>query len=135
MVRFGPSLERKQAVLGRIVEIGAELFVMVTTIVRAKSLVDTNPSDRSPYTLADLFCRQSKGRIQDRFDRLFANNDSVTYGVAQQVMAGRFEWVEEGLVRENWIPVSDREPATAQTLEGPPAESTPAAGSVPAPTV
>ena len=35
MVRFGPKLEKRQAVLGRIVEIGAELFAMAATCSRA----------------------------------------------------------------------------------------------------
>ncbi len=110
MVRFGPGLERRQAVLGRIVEIGADLLVMVCTIVRAHSLVGGNPSDRSPYTLADLFCRQARTRIQDRFRRLFRNSDAATYSVAQQVMEGTFDWVEEGLIKEDWIPSAAPEP-------------------------
>ena len=104
MVRFGPKLERRQAVLGRIVEIGADLLVMVCTIVRAHSLVGENPSDRSPHVLADLFCRQARGRIANRFRRLFRNNDAATYKVAQQAMDGTFAWVEEGLIEGDWSP-------------------------------
>jgi alkylation response protein AidB-like acyl-CoA dehydrogenase len=104
MIRFGPGLERKQAVLGRIVEIGAELFVMVATAVHAKALVDENPSDRSPYELADLFCRHARMRIRERFDHLFANHDAETYRVAQEAMKGTFEWLEKGLVTADWIP-------------------------------
>ena len=83
---------------------------MVCTIVRAHSLVGGNPSDRSPYTLADLFCRQARTRIQDRFRRLFRNSDAATYSVAQQVMEGTFDWVEEGLIKEDWIPSAAPEP-------------------------
>ncbi len=125
MIRFGPGLEKKQAVLGRIVEIGAELFVMVSTVVRAQSLVRANPSDRSPYALADLFCRQSRTRIQDRFRRLFSNNDSATYKVAQQAMEGVFEWVEEGLVREDWIPVAETDSPATESTPAPPVASEP----------
>jgi alkylation response protein AidB-like acyl-CoA dehydrogenase len=107
MVRFGPGLERKQAVLGRIVEIGAELFVMVATAVHAKALVDENPSDRSPYELADLFCRHARMRIRERFDHLFVNHDTETYRVAQESMKGTFEWLEKGLVTADWIPQQD----------------------------
>ena len=107
MIRFGPGLERKQAVLGRIVEVGAELFVMVATTVHAKALVDKNPSDRSPYELADLFCRQARTRIRECFAHLFANNDAVTYRVAQNAMKGTFEWLEEGLLTTDWLPQAD----------------------------
>src|SRR5687767_5963882 len=37
MVRYGPKLERKQMVLFRGVDIGAELFAMAATCVRAKA--------------------------------------------------------------------------------------------------
>jgi hypothetical protein len=107
MIRFGPGLERKQAVLGRIVEIGAELFVMVATTVKAKALVDENPDDRSPYQLADVFCRHARQRIRDRFRHLFANDDVVTYQVAQDAMKGTFEWLEEGLLTTDWVPQPD----------------------------
>ena len=104
MIRFGPGLERKQAVLGRIVEVGAELFVMVATTVRAKALVEKNPSDRSPYELADLFCHQARTRIQERFRHLFSNNDTATYRVAQETMDGTFAWLEKGLLTTDWMP-------------------------------
>ena len=134
MARFGPGLERKQAVLGRIVEIGSELFVMVSTVVRAQSLVRASPSDRSPYTLADLFCCQARARIRDRFDRLFSNNDAATYKVAQQTMEGMFAWVEEGLVKEDWIPSEEPAPTTPVAPVAPPVQPAPADSPEPAPT-
>ncbi|MGD2067078.1 MAG: acyl-CoA dehydrogenase family protein [Gemmatimonadota bacterium] len=94
MVRFGPSLEKKQAVLGRIVEIGAELFVMTAACIHARQLVEASPGDVSATTLADLFCRRARRRIQARFDALFDNDDAVTYTVAREAMDGRFGWLE-----------------------------------------
>src|SRR4051812_14644338 len=38
MVRFGPKLEREQVLLGRFVDIGAELFAITATCLRAQSL-------------------------------------------------------------------------------------------------
>ncbi len=114
MLRFGPALEKRQAVLGRVVDIGAELFVMTATCVRANKLMRDNPSDRSPLTLADLFCRASRRRIRASFDRLFDNDDTATYRVAQQAMEGRFEWLEQGVVgmREAYgAPASSNVPA------------------------
>lgn len=98
MVRFGPSLDKRQAVLGRIVDVGAELFVMTAACVRAHQLTRKNPSDTSPTTLADLFCRQARRRVEDRFDNLFDNDDAATNVVARQTMEGRFAWLEEGIV-------------------------------------
>ena len=123
MIRFGPGLERKQAVLGRIVEIGAELFVMVATTVKAKALVDENPGDRSPYQLADVFCRHARQRIRDRFRHLFANSDVATYQAAQDAMKGTFEWLEEGLLTTDWVPQPDDEADDESTGEGAPTAS------------
>ena len=137
MIRFGPGLERKQAVLGRIVEVGAELFVMVATSVRAKALVDKNPSDRSPYELADLFCRQARTRIQERFRHLFSNNDAATYRVAQEAMNGTFEWLEKGLLTTDWMPQPEGGASSESTQGGvdsaeSPVEPTPASMREPA---
>jgi alkylation response protein AidB-like acyl-CoA dehydrogenase len=96
MVRFGPKLEKRQAILGRIVDIGAELFVMSCACVNALRLVDEDPSNRSPLDLADAFCRQSRRRIAASFRALYRNDDVHTYGVARTMLDGGFEWLEEG---------------------------------------
>ncbi len=69
MVRFGPTLERRQMVLFRAVDIGAELFAMSAACVRAQMLV----VERQPeaVTLADVFCREARGRIRRHFAELF----------------------------------------------------------------
>jgi alkylation response protein AidB-like acyl-CoA dehydrogenase len=100
MIRFGPKLEKRQAVLGRLVEIGAELFAISATISRAQAMVRKNPADRSPIDLADAFARNSRRRIEDRFAALFDNDDVINYAVAQQTTAGKYAWVESGMVRE-----------------------------------
>jgi hypothetical protein len=98
MVRFGPGLEKKQAVLGRIVEIGGELFMMTASAVKARRMLEENPADRTPVTLADLFCRQARRRVRARFDELFDNEDAATYRVARQALAAELEWLEKGIV-------------------------------------
>jgi alkylation response protein AidB-like acyl-CoA dehydrogenase len=98
MMRFGAGLERRQAVLGRIVDIGADLFVMTAAIVRAQMLLKSDPSDRTPLELADLFSRHARRRIRANFRALFANEDVVTYKAAMGVMEGRYEWVESGIL-------------------------------------
>lgn len=98
MVRFGPRLEQRQAVLGRIVDIGTELFVMTSACVRARILHREDPDDTSPVTLADLYCRHARRRIRASFDALFDNDDAATYRVAQGVLDGRFTWLEKGII-------------------------------------
>lgn len=96
MVRFGPKLEKRQSVLFRLVDVGAELFAMSATCSRAEALRKQGRPEA--VELADLFCRYARGRVQDAFRTVFANDDVRTYGVAQDVLAGKHEWLEQGLV-------------------------------------
>ena len=98
MLRFGAGLEKRQAVLGRIVDIGSELFAMTAAIVRVDMLVAKNAGDTSPEDLADLFCRHARRRIRAHFGALFSNDDVATYEVAARTMEGTYGWLEEGVV-------------------------------------
>ena len=49
------------------------------------------------FELADLFCKQARGRVDRLFDELWSNNDDANYAGAQAVLDGRFKWVEEGI--------------------------------------
>jgi alkylation response protein AidB-like acyl-CoA dehydrogenase len=98
MVRFGPGLEQRQAVLGRIVDIGADLFAMTASIVRAKMLTDRGSDETGATALADLYCLQARRRISARFRALFFNDDDATYGIARRLLGGEFEWLERGTI-------------------------------------
>ncbi len=98
MVRFGPGLEKRQAVLGRIVDIGAELLVMTSVVVRARMLVERGDEASGANALADLYCRGARRRIRDRFRNLFDNDDTRAYGVARRFLDGEFKWLEQGIV-------------------------------------
>jgi len=98
MIRFGPSLEKKQAVLGRIVDNGADLLCMTAACVRARKTSDDMDAEEGAVELADLFCRRARRRIADRFDSLFDNDDDATYGVARRALEGRYDWLEEGVL-------------------------------------
>jgi alkylation response protein AidB-like acyl-CoA dehydrogenase len=98
MIRFGPKLEKRQTVLGRLVEIGAELLAITAACSRAQMMVKKDPANRGPIELADLFSRQARRRVDQKFDAVFSNEDIATYAAAQQVTKGRHEWLEAGLV-------------------------------------
>ncbi len=103
MVRFGPKLEKRQAVLGRLVEIGAELLAISAACSRAQAMIQRDPANRGPVELADLFSRQARRRIEDRFAAVFDNDDVAAYAVAQQVIQGQHAWLEQGMARvEPW---------------------------------
>ena len=98
MSRFGPKLEKRQAVLFRLVDVGAELFAMSAACVYARQLMRERPEDRTPYELADLFCRGARRRIRASFAGVFKNDDLRTYKLARGVLDSRFEWLEQGVV-------------------------------------
>ncbi len=98
LVVHGPKLERRQAVLARIVEIGTELYAMSAAIARARTLEFRNPADRTPLELADLFCRQARRRIRGHFRGIWCNDDVRTGRAAKGVLGGDYLWLERGII-------------------------------------
>ena len=99
MVRFGPKLEKRQAVLGRIVEIGAELFAMAATCSRAEAARRQGGTQAvDAVELAEVFCRQASRRVDEKFAAVWRNDDVATYAVARKVLDGRYGWLERGMV-------------------------------------
>jgi alkylation response protein AidB-like acyl-CoA dehydrogenase len=94
MSRWQGKLEHKQRFLGRIVDIGAELFAMTAACVRAQR----DPADDSAAQLADAFCRQARVRADRLFDELWHNSDAADRTLARGVLAGRHTWLEEGIL-------------------------------------
>jgi alkylation response protein AidB-like acyl-CoA dehydrogenase len=99
MGRYQAKLERKQSVLGRIVDIGAELFAISSAVVYAQTLQREQPERAAEaLALADLFCRQARRRADVLFAEVFDNDDDAAYAVAQDVLDGKFTWDEEGIL-------------------------------------
>lgn len=97
-MRYQTRLAYRQQRLGRLVEVGAELFAMAAACSKAKAMTRLQPSEQSPVELADLFCRLARRRIHATLQRLGDNDDQQTYRVAQGVLGGQFAWLEEGIV-------------------------------------
>jgi alkylation response protein AidB-like acyl-CoA dehydrogenase len=96
--RYQAKLEKKQALLGRIVDIGAELFAMASAVVYANTIKAENPErGESAFELAGLFCTQARRRVDTLFHALWANDDDANYRGAMGVLDGRFKWIEEGI--------------------------------------
>jgi alkylation response protein AidB-like acyl-CoA dehydrogenase len=99
MGRYQGRLERKGQLLGRIVDIGAELYGIACACVYAQTMARENPDRRqSVFELADLFCGQARRRADRLFRELWANDDDAQYQVAQRVLAGRYAWFEEDVL-------------------------------------
>ena len=98
-IRHQAKLAARQQLLGRLVDVGSELFAMTAACARAQALVRLQPSEQSPIELADLFCRMARRRIQATMRSLRQNDDHQRYQVAQNVLSGRFTWLEEGILQ------------------------------------
>ncbi|HEX2774240.1 MAG TPA: acyl-CoA dehydrogenase family protein [Micromonosporaceae bacterium] len=95
MSRWQGKMERKQAFLGRIVDIGAELFAIAAVCGRAQAERSTHPEGAE---LADLFCRRARLRAESLFAALWQNTDSDDSAAAKRILAGRYAFLEEGIV-------------------------------------
>ncbi|GGU98202.1 acyl-CoA dehydrogenase family protein [Streptomyces spectabilis] len=114
MSRWQGRMETKQGFLGRIVDIGAELFAISAACVRADLLRTTEDHGREAYQLADAFCRQSRIRVDELFGRLWTNTDDLDRQVVKGVLAGTYTWLEQGV-----IDPSDDGPWIADAAPGP----------------
>ncbi|MER6104373.1 acyl-CoA dehydrogenase family protein [Streptomyces sp. NPDC001832] len=114
MSRWQGRMETKQGFLGRIVDIGAELFAMSAACVRAELLRSSDDHGREAYRLADVFCRQSRVRVEELFTRLWSNTDDLDRRMVEGVLSGAYTWLEEGI-----IDPSGEGPWIADTAPGP----------------
>src|SRR3954467_9396498 len=92
MGRHQAKLEQRQTLLGRIVDIGAELFAVASAAVYAKTLGTDEAAE-----LADVFCKQARRRVDALFSELWANDDTDNYALAQRILSGDHTWLEEGV--------------------------------------
>src|SRR3954470_23475282 len=83
MARWQAGLERRQAFLGRIVDIGAELFAIAAACTYAQTVREEQP-DRadSAVALADVFSRQARRRAEALFSSLWSNDDDENHALA-----------------------------------------------------
>lgn len=97
MVKYKQKLEGKQLLLGRLMDIGTDLFVMSATVAYAVSQYKKNPGDDSPLELADFFCTMAKRRINERFAALSNNDDKKGNVIAEKVVKKDYRWLEKGV--------------------------------------
>ncbi|WP_327353089.1 acyl-CoA dehydrogenase family protein [Streptomyces sp. NBC_01304] len=123
MSRWQGRMETKQGFLGRIVDIGAELFAMSAACVRAELLRTTEDYGREAYQLADVFCRQSRIRVDELFARLWTNTDDLDRKVVDGVLGGTYTWLEQGIVDPSgegpWIADATPGPAKNENVHRP----------------
>ncbi|MGV9638840.1 acyl-CoA dehydrogenase family protein [Nocardia rhamnosiphila] len=122
MARWQAKLEYRQVFLGRLVDIGAELFAMSAACVRAQAeRADGTAEGEAASELADVFCRQARIRVRQLFDSLWENTDDEDVRLARNLFEGRYRWVEEGALDPSegtgpWIAEWQMGPSTEENL-------------------
>jgi hypothetical protein len=123
MTRWQGRLERKQGFLGRIVDIGAELFAMSAACVRAQmDMTADGGTGRAAAAaeLAGLFCTQARLRADELFGQLWSNSDAADSALARRVLAGRYTWLEDGIIDPSipgpWIATTEAGPSKAENV-------------------
>lgn len=102
MGRWQAKLEHKQAFLGRIVDIGAELFAMAACCSRAEMLLRTHPEHgAAAFELAEAYCEQARVRVDEYFDQLWRNTDDGDHQLSRKVLAGDYAWLEAGVLDQS----------------------------------
>ena len=99
MARWQAGTEDHGAFLGRIVDIGAELFAISATVVYTQTALREHP-ERAAETqeLAEAFCNQAQHRTERLFHELWDNADAPNHRLALDVLKGRHTWLEDGII-------------------------------------
>src|SRR5690606_37430106 len=97
MTRWQGGLEHRQGFLGRVVDIGAELFAMTAVCLRAQ-MQDADGSAPGATRLANAYCRQARLTVARLFRELWVNTDASDETIAREVLDGEHTWLEEGVL-------------------------------------
>ncbi|KRE30521.1 acyl-CoA dehydrogenase family protein [Agromyces sp. Soil535] len=99
MARWQGGLERKQGFLARVVDVGAELFAVSASCVRAAMIAADQPEQgKAAYQLAHTFAEQSRHRTERLLDALWNNTDAADERLAARVLDDRYTWLEQGII-------------------------------------
>lgn len=86
MLRHGPKLEKKQVLLGRFVEIGAELFALTAAMAYAGQLAESGKGDREDLvSTVRHFGRLTAMKVDRLFREVRQNADVDGYRLAKEM--------------------------------------------------
>jgi alkylation response protein AidB-like acyl-CoA dehydrogenase len=127
MGRHQAGLEHKGHLLGRIVDLGAELYAIACACVHAQTIAREHPErGEGAAELAGLFAQQARRRADVLFHELWANDDDAQRSAAGKVLAGRYTWFEEDvldpagdgpMLPEHPAPATERHPEAATAVQ------------------
>jgi len=97
MILNGPGLEKRQALLGRVVDMATDLFAMACSISHARYQKEAGEHPEAGE-LANEFCLLARSRINEGFRTLWRNDDRKHYAFARKMLDGRYGWMEQGVM-------------------------------------
>ncbi len=98
MLKYQQKLEAKQGILGRVVDIGTDLFAISATCSYAASLMKDKSGPANALDLADVFCRDARQRIEAKFKVNKNNHDRKHVRVSRELMKDNYKWLENDIV-------------------------------------
>lgn len=122
MARWQAKLKQRQGFLGRVVDIGAELFAMSAACVRAEAQRNADPVlGQQAYELAEAFCAQATLRVEALFQALWDNTDTGDVALTRNLQRGRYTWLKDGIIDQSegsgpWIAHWEEGPSTEVNL-------------------
>jgi hypothetical protein len=91
MLLYGPKLEREQLVLGRLVDIGAELFALSCAVAYAQAKVEDSASVKEEVdrviALVSYQGKLARHKCGELFRALFNASDKEGYSLVKKMMA------------------------------------------------
>ncbi len=99
MALNGPALERREVLLGRVVDIGVELFAVACALRPRAAAWPSTRASRKPWSWRIPTPPSPRKRVlATSFHGLWHNEDKHNYKLAQAAVAGRYAWLEEGVI-------------------------------------
>jgi len=88
MIRFGPKLEHQQLLLGRLVDIGSELFAMATTCAYTNNQLHAKPSSETETLTKTTryLCSRGHRRIRSWYKNCITPDDQQGYKLTQALL-------------------------------------------------
>ncbi|TMA37486.1 MAG: hypothetical protein E6J83_15965 [Deltaproteobacteria bacterium] len=87
-------------------------------MTRAHRMAETgHPEAAGAASLADVFARGARRRVQQLFREMWRNDDARRYGVAWQVFEGKHVWFEQGVMPLGFSAEDLQPPSVTELLQ------------------
>jgi hypothetical protein len=94
VLQYRRKIDKRQAFLGRLVDIASEVYAISAVLIRANQ--EFLQGNRNAANIADAFCFQARRRIDLLYHELWKDNDRANYKLGRQILDRQFTWMEVG---------------------------------------